>query len=154
MVKTKGGARAAMLREEKVAIYRRLGAECAICGRSAIHKQRGTPNKSFQIHHVFYTDEGPHYEDYSTKARYLDALYQYIMFDSEYYPEDEFALLCMRHHFALEQLLGWQPKTYTRLAMLRNWTLRGRSGARPHRRRPRVGVSEDAPVVKSLPDVS
>ena len=69
------------------------------------------PGKGFTFHHKVYGQKS--YRDFPTKSGYTDFLFEEI--DAA---PSNFALLCKKHHFAVEQGKRWKRDNFKRYAKL------------------------------------
>ena len=89
---------------------------CEVCGRPALTVNRDRPPKGFQVHHIRYAKDTPIYTQYKNKLMYLSDLCKYARGLNP--PSNEFALLCGKHHYAVEQMVRWPADSFDALAHL------------------------------------
>ena len=84
--------------------------KCYVCGK------RYRPSRGFAIHHIKYFDGEKIYSDFSNSELY----HQYLKDVIDRRGSTGFALLCRKHHFAIERLLRYKPETLRRMIRLCN----------------------------------
>lgn len=86
----------------KAEVAKLYESRCFVC-----HRKFG---KRFTFHHLWYTPGEPIYRDFKSKQAYEAYLHPYILKH-----QDQFILLCTKHHFAVESLKRFKKANLNRL---------------------------------------
>ena len=99
---------AAQARAARKEISELMGDTCEICGTS--------PRKGLVAHHLSYHEDGVHYaRSYSYRHKQSPDRYAIALLEEVKAHPERFSMLCSRHHFAVERLLGTNPEKLSRL---------------------------------------
>ena len=90
-----------------------LGGKCHIC--EAPYETRLGRRKGYAIHHVWYARDEKTYLDFKSVPEYHAYLEPIVASRPD---SGSFALLCMKHHYAVESGCRWEPHNFARYAML------------------------------------
>ena len=83
---------------------------CYVCGK--VYRT----GKGFAIHHIKYFKHEKTYKDFNNSELY----HEYLLNVIRKRGSTGFALLCKKHHFAIERLLRYKPETLRRMVRLCN----------------------------------
>ena len=90
-----------------------LGGECQVC--EAAYETRQGRRKGFTVHHVWYVQGEKTYRDFKNVDKYHEYLEPIVQ---ERLAAGGFALLCLRHHYAVEEGARWEPAKFRRYSWL------------------------------------
>ena len=89
-----------------------LGGACYVCREPyKTVKGRRRPSMAFTIHHLYYKDTDRVWSDFSSKLQYWKYLQPLVHVEKD----DQFILLCRKHHKAVETMARWKRDNMTRL---------------------------------------